>query len=139
MQPSFLIGPPVGGALYTRFGFRGPCIFGIITAFLDLVARLIVIERKDALMWGYDPLALPDQGPESNANDTEAAPNQLQVQEVPETKEAPSAPLFVVIIKLAKSSRAITASLLAFVYASVSNQSPLVPDTEMHVVWRTPQ
>ncbi|KAF9260826.1 MFS general substrate transporter [Marasmius fiardii PR-910] len=51
----FLIGPPVGGALYDRFGFRGTCLFGVIAAIVDLIARLIVIERKYALKWGFDP------------------------------------------------------------------------------------
>ncbi|EEB99606.1 hypothetical protein MPER_00684 [Moniliophthora perniciosa FA553] len=53
--PSFFLGPPIGGALYKTFGFRGVCIFGIIAAFLDLVARLLVIERKVALRYGFDP------------------------------------------------------------------------------------
>ncbi|KAG7100054.1 hypothetical protein E1B28_001839 [Marasmius oreades] len=51
----FLLGPPVGGALYDRFGFRGTCLFGVIAAFVDLIFRLIVIERKDALKWDFDP------------------------------------------------------------------------------------
>ncbi|KAL0064662.1 hypothetical protein AAF712_008360 [Marasmius tenuissimus] len=67
-----LLGPPVGGALYERFGFRGPCIFVIIACILDLVARVIVIERKAALVWGHDPKSL---GPSTQA-DPEAPTNQ---------------------------------------------------------------
>lgn len=52
-----MVGPAVGGVLYTTFGFRGPFIFGISAAFLDLVARLMVIERKEAILWNHDPAA----------------------------------------------------------------------------------
>ncbi|KAL1732632.1 major facilitator superfamily domain-containing protein [Schizophyllum commune] len=52
-----IVGPPVGGALYERFGFRGPFIFGIGCSVADLVGRLVIIERKDALRWGVDPAA----------------------------------------------------------------------------------
>ena len=69
---SFLLGPPIGGVVYKRFGFRGVCIFGIIGAVIDLVARLIVIERKDALEWGFDPqsVILPET-PENNLSSTD--------------------------------------------------------------------
>ncbi|KAJ8085084.1 hypothetical protein PM082_003866 [Marasmius tenuissimus] len=55
MSVGFLIGPPVGGALYQRFGFRGTCIFGVAAAVADLLVRLVVIERADAIKWGFDP------------------------------------------------------------------------------------
>ena len=54
----FLVGPPVGGALYNTFGFRGPFIFAIIVTMIDFVGRLLIIERKDALPWGIDPAAI---------------------------------------------------------------------------------
>lgn len=50
-----LAAPPIGGVLYGRFGFRAPFIFGIIFAAIDLLGRLLLIERKDALKWGHDP------------------------------------------------------------------------------------
>lgn len=52
---SLLVGSPAGGALYTRFGFRAPFVFGEICTLVDLVLRLLVIERDVALRWGYDP------------------------------------------------------------------------------------
>ncbi|KAI9513136.1 MFS general substrate transporter [Russula earlei] len=52
-----LIGPPVGGALYDRFGIRGPCLFAITIVSVDLVGRSLVIERREALAWGFDPAA----------------------------------------------------------------------------------
>lgn len=48
---SFLVAPPIGGALYSRFGFRAPFIFGMIVAAIDFVGRMLFIERKDAAAW----------------------------------------------------------------------------------------
>lgn len=41
--------------MYTRYGIRAPFIFAIVCTTLDLFGRLIVIERKEALLWGFDP------------------------------------------------------------------------------------
>ncbi len=41
-----LLGTPIGGSLYARFGFRGPFIFGIIVSLPDLVFRLLVIGER---------------------------------------------------------------------------------------------
>lgn len=57
MYISVLVGPPVSGALYDRFGFHGPFIFGIIVTAFDFIGRLLVIERKHAIQWGIDPAA----------------------------------------------------------------------------------
>ncbi|KAG5646071.1 hypothetical protein DXG03_004494 [Asterophora parasitica] len=61
-----LIGPPVGGALYSHFGYRGPFVFGMGATFIDLVARLLIIERKDSLKWGVDPKELKNGATEEN-------------------------------------------------------------------------
>ncbi len=42
-----LLGAPIGGPLYARFGFRGPFIFGVIVSLPDLVLRLLVIGERD--------------------------------------------------------------------------------------------
>ena len=54
---SQLVGPPVGGALFDRFGIRGPCVFGLMAISVDLIGRLLLIERREALVWGFDPAA----------------------------------------------------------------------------------
>lgn len=53
-----LVGPPVGGALYQRWGFRAPFIFGIAITVIDLLARFLLIERHEAMKWGVDPMAV---------------------------------------------------------------------------------
>lgn len=47
----------MGGALFDRFGIRGPCLFGIFVVLIDLIGRLLLIERREALAWGFDPAA----------------------------------------------------------------------------------
>ena len=53
-----LVGPPVAGILYQRWGFKAPFVFGIIITAVDLVARLLLIERHEAMRWGVDPMAV---------------------------------------------------------------------------------
>lgn len=50
-----MVGTPAGGTLYGRFGFHAPFIFGEICTAVDLILRLLIIERDVALRWGYDP------------------------------------------------------------------------------------
>ncbi|KZP00783.1 MFS general substrate transporter [Calocera viscosa TUFC12733] len=47
-------GPPIGGALYAKYGFYAPFYFGIALAVLDLLTRLLVIEPQDARKWLED-------------------------------------------------------------------------------------
>ncbi len=54
---SQLVGPPAGGALFKRFGIRSPCIFGVVVISVDLIGRLLLIERREALALGFDPAA----------------------------------------------------------------------------------
>ncbi|KAH9921390.1 uncharacterized protein B0H18DRAFT_1086101 [Fomitopsis serialis] len=41
-------------SLYDKFGFHGPFIFGIIITAIDLIGRLLVIERKHAILWASE-------------------------------------------------------------------------------------
>ncbi|EJU00993.1 MFS general substrate transporter [Dacryopinax primogenitus] len=44
-------GPPIGGALYAKYGFYAPFYFGVALAMLDLVTRFLAIEPQDARKW----------------------------------------------------------------------------------------
>ncbi len=55
---SFLVGPPIAGALDNRFGFRGPFIFGVIVTSIEFICRLLIIERKEAARWDASLSAL---------------------------------------------------------------------------------
>ncbi|KZT67652.1 MFS general substrate transporter [Daedalea quercina L-15889] len=79
----FLVGPPVSGALYDKFGFHGPFIFGIIVTTVDLTGRFLVIERKHALRWGLDPAAPPKMDTGAEAADSETMQNSGEEQDIP--------------------------------------------------------
>lgn len=74
---SFTIGPPAGGGLYAKLGYRAPFIFGGVCIVLDLIGRILVIERKDALLWGIDPAVdTPDTSPNIVTETSEEISNQ---------------------------------------------------------------
>ncbi|KAK7468483.1 hypothetical protein VKT23_002990 [Stygiomarasmius scandens] len=155
-----LVGPPVGGALYERFGFRGPFIFGMIMAVLDLIARLVVVERKEALKWGIDPQR-QHQKPESSppngsaepalptgaVNDGEkrtverelgegarTAPDEKEQKRKSEAKGKPLS-LMSVLGRLCKSPRAVNTSVIILIYGIVyAAQEPTLP-LHVQAVW----
>ncbi|KAJ7630469.1 MFS general substrate transporter [Roridomyces roridus] len=128
----FLAGPPIGGALYTRFGFRGPFISGIIIALVDLIGRLLVIERKDALRWDYDPAAVPVTRPEEDEEkSTEGGVATLPQQE----QQHSHISLAGVIARLFTSSRAVAVIVVTFLYGIIySAQEPTLP-LHAQIVW----
>ncbi|ESK85878.1 mfs amine [Moniliophthora roreri MCA 2997] len=153
MSIGFFLGPPVGGALYKTFGFRGVCIFGVIVAFVDLVARLLVIERKEALRYGFDPhRAVSAEEPETEEPETEGASTTEQsekktadvVENRPEQqtessdeskKSEPQLSLIAVVIRLLRSSRAVGTVICLFVYGIVNTAvEPALP-IHMNEVW----
>ena len=71
-----LVGPPVAGILYERLGYRAPFVFGIIVTGIDFLARLLLIERHEAMRWGVDPMAIAagsKNDPEAEVTDAERA------------------------------------------------------------------
>ncbi|TFY70057.1 hypothetical protein EVJ58_g23 [Rhodofomes roseus] len=80
----FLVGPPVSGALYDRFGFHAPFIFGIIATAIDLVGRLLIIERKHAILWGIDPAAPRKADSEAVETEPKKRPEQDAISAAPE-------------------------------------------------------
>jgi hypothetical protein len=75
-----MLGAPVGGALYSKFGFRGPFIFGCLLALFDIVGRLLVIERKDALPWISPSQDVPAASAKGHDQDILLAPATDQEQ-----------------------------------------------------------
>lgn len=45
------IGPPVGGVLYARMGYRAPFVFSLILVGVDLILRLFIIEKHNAIKY----------------------------------------------------------------------------------------
>lgn len=130
---SVTIGPPLGGALYSRFGFRGPFIFSLAATFLDLVGRALIIERKHAIRWGYDPAAVSTNKDNCDSNTDPSIPpivatTKQETEKRVGEESAMSPPtghpvdgdnklsLLAVISKLSKSRRALTALFVIFSY-----------------------
>ncbi|KAJ6549694.1 major facilitator superfamily domain-containing protein [Mycena capillaripes] len=115
-----LAGPPIGGALYSHFGYRAPFICGIVVAFFDLIGRLLVIERKDALRWNVDPAALPVDG------DAEKTAESSEVTLAPKSEIRLS--LAGVMTKFLRSPRAVVVIAVTFLYGIIySAQEPTLP------------
>ncbi|KAJ7226014.1 MFS general substrate transporter [Mycena pura] len=142
MSIGFLAGPPIGGALYARFGFRGPFICGIVVSFVDLVGRLLIIERKEALRWNLDPAAVVvpvdqvEHGPadEKSPGDTVADGN-LILPVLPSHPDRNNVSFVAVIARLFKSSRATVVILVTLLYGIIySAQEPTLP-LHLQAVW----
>lgn len=89
-----LVGPPVAGTLYKRWGFRAPFIFGIIITCIDLLARLLLIERHEAMKWGTDPMAIAASGkvdPEATSGVTAVDATEQPPEPQPVIQELPNA------------------------------------------------
>ncbi|KAJ7693534.1 MFS general substrate transporter [Mycena rosella] len=132
----FLAGPPIGGALYNHFGFRGPFICGIIVAMVDLIGRLLIIERKDALLWDLDPAAVViiPSGNGSTLEDEKSPEGPITPDVAPPVVQPPAEPspsrisLLSVIIRLMGSSRAVVTITITFLYGIIySAQEPTFP------------
>jgi len=126
-----LLGPVIGGALFDAFGFRAPFIFGVIAAVLDLVGRLLILERREALEWGHDPALLsttsapvveqPEKSQdESLSNGQHQTPEHSSidpaVEDIPQSSDLS---LWEVSVIILKSHRAMVACLLAAIYGYV--------------------
>lgn len=115
-----LLGPPVGGALFSHFGFRGPCIFGVIVTMVDLVGRLLIIERKDAIRYGFDPALVLENDAEPQTISPPIDEVRIPVASDGAQERIASSPLGV-IAKLGRSPRALTAFFLTFIWGSASS------------------
>jgi predicted MFS family arabinose efflux permease len=54
MTLGFLIGPPIGGIMNEKIGYRSPFILSMGACLLDLIGRLLVIERDQAEKWARE-------------------------------------------------------------------------------------
>ena len=121
---SLAVGPPVGGLLYNHYGYRAPFIFGIIASVLDLLGRLLIIERRTANLYGVDPAAGLNIAPENAVKEIhkQASPNeQLCPDSVKKEGTSDQDPqkhlsLFAVIGRLSNSSRALVSLFIIFIY-----------------------
>lgn len=81
------IGPPAGGAIYQRFGWRGPFVFSIILVVIDLLMRLVIIEKHQALRWVRAGVEIKNfEAPGYNEDKSETEKVQEQEERESETR-----------------------------------------------------
>ncbi|KAI5475475.1 MFS multidrug transporter [Pseudohyphozyma bogoriensis] len=123
-----VIGPPVGGVLYERMGYRAPFVFALCLLFVDLVLRMVLIEKHVALKWvrsGVDVPGFEAPGyvaPTSPAApsiplDSNAPPSKAQKKEEEENKPVPSQ--LSALLSMMVNPRAMTAFVLTLFYGIV--------------------
>lgn len=110
------MGPPVGGALYKTFGFRAPFVVGITFAAVDLLGRLLIIEVHPTSTAAVHPSTSPLHVPSDAEKGVDGSPDQQNVAKNT-LVTAPVRLTFIgVLLTLLKSSRAMTAGLIALVF-----------------------
>ncbi|KAG0044214.1 hypothetical protein BGZ83_010545 [Gryganskiella cystojenkinii] len=62
-----MLGPPLGGFLYERGGYRAPFIFVCVITLIDFFCRALIIEEREEIV-----KALKKQGKEEEANEEQA-------------------------------------------------------------------
>ncbi|KAJ7630485.1 MFS general substrate transporter [Roridomyces roridus] len=108
----FLVGPPIGGAIYKRFGFRGPF---------------------DALRWGVDPAAISVI---DNKDGHPLEPRPVSTEPAPADGTPPRISLAGVIGKLSQSTRAIVVMTITLFYGIIySAQEPTLP-LHLQKIWK---
>lgn len=106
-------GPVLGGTVYHTFGYMA--VFWVLGGMLaiDVLLRLLVIERKDAKMWGIGMDSESDPEPDENT----------ALLNSPDTKSPSFLHLVMVIpyvnLSLIQTPRFLTASWLAFVVSTI--------------------
>lgn len=128
-----IIATPIGGVLYGQLGYRAPFIFGMIIAFVDLIGRLLVIEKADAdKLWSQTSSEVRPNQYESkretgdhDAHDTTGAIEAMPAPATPEQQSprplSPVVPLsaFQIMRKLGLSVRPVAVLLLTVVWGCV--------------------
>ncbi|PVG02132.1 MFS general substrate transporter [Serendipita vermifera] len=114
----FLIGPPLGGVLHAKLGYRAPYIFCIVLCILDLIGRILVIERETAEKWTHSqPSASTDEQQPPKA-DIEKNLKQNGMRST-RRRSRSHLPVIKVIITLGRSKRAFIAFFNTFLYGIV--------------------
>lgn len=115
---SLTMGPPLGGLLFEKLGFRAPFILSIAFAFVDLIGRLLIIERAEAIKWPEK-----EKQPEVSQRPLQGEDvitNVPPVQTVASAGRAPQLSVIQVVIALCRNRRAVTAFVQTFCYGCVA-------------------
>ncbi|EED79796.1 predicted protein [Postia placenta Mad-698-R] len=147
-----LVGPPVGGALYARWGYRAPFIFTILFTLVDFAGRVLIIEPPAEIGQRDDEehnsksdiaLAATQELPSLAA----AALGHLDLQII-ETVSDPSIPaphvlarkapelsLLGVMVRLLSSSRTLVSLSVAFFCSFAFSAADVTLPLRLQAVW----
>lgn len=105
-----ILGPPLGGLLYDRFGYRAPFVFGIAVAFLDFVGRLLIIEPKSGSVECVEVSVAQIANDQTSAASIPMTSRSGQPADIDsDSQEKVQLSLWQVLVQLAKAPRALSA------------------------------
>ncbi|KAG8803067.1 hypothetical protein FRC16_007389 [Serendipita sp. 398] len=104
----YLAGPPLGGLLNEKVGYRAPFILGLIFCAFDLLGRWFVIEKHEAMVW----MEKVQSG--SSSHLVPSMDQETRVSDAP-LRQRSKLSVFTVIATLARSKRATAALLNIFI------------------------
>jgi DHA1 family vesicular acetylcholine transporter-like MFS transporter 3 len=105
--------PPIGGSLYTHFGWNAPFIFCITLCCVDLLARLFVIEQRDLPKYGLVSIK------EQESAEQRSLMSDEEREEEDEQEECEELSLFGVIKALGSNRRGMTGVVMTAIFGLV--------------------
>ncbi|GAA5989368.1 hypothetical protein JCM5350_005690 [Sporobolomyces pararoseus] len=76
------VGPPAGGSLFEKFGWRGPFVFILVIVVIDLLMRLVIVEKHQALKWVRNGVVIKGfEAPGYNEGKSENVKQQGELEE----------------------------------------------------------
>ena len=122
------MGPPLGGVLFEKLGFRAPFILSIAFTVVDLIGRLLVVEKAEAMKWlEQDKQPEVSPGPMQGAD---GITDMLPLQTVAPEGRGRHLSIIQVVIALCKNRRAVTAFIETLCYGCV------VPNHSLYEVFK---
>ncbi|KAH7912738.1 major facilitator superfamily domain-containing protein [Hygrophoropsis aurantiaca] len=129
-----LIGPAAGGALYARWGYRAPFVFGMIFTAVDFIGRVLVVEN---------PLASQDVAPSESIEDKERSPTasgdpnptQSEPQSSLTPSNEPELSIIGVVFRLMTSSRTLVALSVILLCSMTSLTAEVTIPLHTQAVW----
>lgn len=137
-----LIGPPIGGALYARWGYRAPFIFSVLLTVFDVVGRLFVVEGQRQQDQSSNPLPVVqdnEKGIEDNKNtmspEATVVPAVDSMTPVIEANGTVQLSAFGVLSSFLTSSRIMSALVVVFFCSFTFSAVDVTIPLRMQAVW----
>lgn len=105
--------PPIGGSLYTHFGWNAPFIFCLTLCGFDLLARLFVIEQRDLPNYGLISIKERENAEQRSLMSEE------EREEEDERDDCEELSLFGVIKALGSNRRGMTGVIMTAIFGLV--------------------